>query len=87
MHAALPCPTVPKGAYQSVTTTNNGNYPSTAVYSCADGYVLTKPQYATRNCILGSSGPYWEVDATNYPPSCIGKEPHRRGRENQRLVE
>ncbi len=69
--AAIQCLTLPTLANQYVSYTNSRNYPSTATYSCADGFVLTQPQYATRNCVADSTGVSWELG--DYPPSCIGE--------------
>jgi len=53
-----------------MTYTNERYFPSTAKYSCPDGYVLSEPQSATRNCVASSSGVYWEGDSSNYPVAC-----------------
>ena len=49
--AAVQCPLLSAPVNGKVTFTNNRVYPSTAIFSCNAGYVLTQPSSVSRACV------------------------------------
>ncbi len=69
--AALPCGDLkfPYDPTVTVQYTNDQNFPSTAIFSCPDGYVLSPPAQSTK-CVYDYTidGTAWIEPAS--PPSC-----------------
>jgi hypothetical protein len=65
--AALPCPVLQPPSNGAVTTTNGGLFPSSATYSCADGYALTPASGAKRDCMASGQTVSW----SGAPPTCV----------------
>jgi hypothetical protein len=77
--AAVSCGTVNPLVNGVVTYTNNGNYPSSAVYSCQTGFVLSFSENAVRTCVVKGTTTRWCFQGQDYdtcdtnpisPPSC-----------------
>ena len=53
----------------AVSVTNSGSYPSTATYTCNDGYALSDAAKASITCTAGPGTAAWATTA----PTCVGR--------------
>ena len=62
----LPCPPLTNPDNGQVTTSNGARFPSTATYSCNNGFILSNSSLTTIACQFASSVTSWVAA----PPNC-----------------